>query len=41
MEPSTADNTNSARLANGLAVGKENHDDNGNESSLAPLGGDF
>ena len=42
-EPSTADNTNSAKLVrdkNLLANAKE-FDENGNESSLAPLGGEF
>ena len=40
-DPSTADNTNSSRPVNQEARGKEQFDEAGNESSLAPLGGEF
>ena len=40
-DPSTTDNTNSSRPVNQAVSGKEHLDEAGNESSLAPLGGEF
>ena len=40
-DPSTTDNINSSIPVNQAVSGKEHLDEAGNESSLAPLGGEF